>query len=232
MSHHAGATAADTIRVVIADDHTLFREGISRILGMEPGVRVVGEACDGDDAVAKSIDLAPDILLLDIQMPRRTGLEALTLLRSACPDVKAVILTGNGDSVQATEALRLGARGIVRKDVEVPLLVQCLHSVMAGSYWVEHAPADDLVRAVRDVQDRGRDRGPVATLTRRELQIVAAIVDGASNDDIGRQYGMRTQTVKNHLTNIFDKLGVSSRLELALFAISHQLLDQFTDVQF
>jgi DNA-binding NarL/FixJ family response regulator len=230
MHHFAGAAILDAIRIMIADDHTLFREGMSRILAMEPGLQVVGEACDGDDAVSKAIVLEPDILLLDIQMPRRTGLEALTALRAACPNLKTIILTANSDRSQTIEALRLGARGVVRKDVEVPLLVKCLHNVMAGGYWVEHELVNDLVGALRQVQDHTRDRSPVMTLTRRELQIIASILDGASNEDISRQYGMRTQTVKNHLTNIFDKLGVSSRLELALFAISHQLLEQYADL--
>jgi DNA-binding NarL/FixJ family response regulator len=215
-----------TIRIVIADDHPLFREGLARILEFEPGMEVVGEASDGEEAISQATALQPDILLLDVQMPRLGGLEALPALSVACPRVRTVMLTASIDRTQTLEALRLGARGVLLKDAETSMLLTCLHNVMAGGYWVEHGVVSDLVGAVRDAQQRTDSVVPAMMLTRRELQIVAAILDGATNDDIGRQYGMRTQTVKNHLTNIFDKVGVSSRLELALFALSHQLLDR------
>lgn len=233
---HAPGIAASSIRVLIADDHTLFRKGIRQILELEPGVVVVGEAVDGDDALRQVAMTAPDVLLLDLQMPRRTGFEVLAALAETGSSVKTVLLSGAVDRVQTIEAFRIGARGVLRKDADVELLVDCLHNVTAGRYWMEQdvvtgqEPAKGGVPAGQATGPEAKgDCLPPVPLTRRELQVVAAIVDGASNDDIGQRYGMRTQTVKNHLTNIFDKLGVSSRLELAMFAVSHHLIERVGD---
>lgn len=213
------------IRIVVADDHPLVREGLRTLLAQQREFDVVGEAGDGLEAVEQAKALKPDVVLLDLAMPRLHGLDALKALGEAVPDVKVVLLTAAIEREEAALALRGGARGIVLKESATHLLYKCIRVVMAGELWVGHERIDDLLRALREI-DRARSqaRSPASTLTPRELQVVAAVVEGASNKDIGKTFGLSEQTVKNHLSNIFDKLGVSNRLELALYAVHHRLV--------
>jgi two-component system, NarL family, nitrate/nitrite response regulator NarL len=215
------------IRVVIADDHPIFRDGLRRLLGAEPGFEVIGEAGDGHEAVAKAASLRPDVLLLDLAMPKANGLQALHDLLELRLPVRAVLLTAAIDSAETVKALRLGARGVILKEAATQLLFKCLHAVMNGEYWVGHERVQDIVAQLRRTgDDTHGELAPAGRLTRRELQIVAAIVEGSSNKDIGLQFDLSQQTVKNHLSHIFDKLGVSNRLELALYAVHHKLFDR------
>ncbi len=211
------------IRVLIVDDHPLFREGLRMLLEAEQGFEVVGEAGDGHQAVEVTARLEPDIVLLDVSMPRLTGLDALAHIGRQCPRVRIVLLTATIERRQMVDALKLGARGVILKEAASLMLYRCLRDVMAGGLWVEHGVVEDLVQALREPDAGGP--APMAQLTVRERQIVSAIVEGATNEDIATQFGMRRQTVKNHLSSIFDKCGVSSRLELALFAMSHGIAD-------
>jgi two-component system, NarL family, nitrate/nitrite response regulator NarL len=225
MREQAGA-----ITVVIADDHPIFRDGLRRLLGAEPGFEVIGEAGDGRDAVEKAAKLRPDVLLLDLAMPNGNGLQALQDLLELRLPVRPVLLTAAIDSADTVRALRLGARGVILKESATQLLFKCLHSVMNGEYWVGHERVQDIVEQLRRSEsDSNRELTPAGRLTKRELQIVAAIVEGSSNKDIGQQFGLSQQTVKNHLSHIFDKLGVSNRLELALYAVHHKLLDRLSE---
>jgi DNA-binding NarL/FixJ family response regulator len=138
--------------------------------------------------------------------------------------VKPVLLTAAIDAAESVKALRLGARGVILKESATQLLFRCLQSVMSGEYWVGHERVLDIVQHLRTA-GRQTEAAPATLLTRRELQIVSAIIEGASNKDIGQQFNLSEQTVKNHLSHIFDKVGVSNRLELALFAVHHKLLD-------
>jgi DNA-binding NarL/FixJ family response regulator len=212
------------IRIVIADDHPIFRDGLRRLLAVEPDFEVVGEAPDGRQALQCVRAERPDVLLLDLAMPGVGGLETLRELRAETEAVRAVVLTASIDREDALEAVRLGARGIVLKAAATPLLYKCIRAVVAGEYWIGHERVQDLVASLRAFGDaRSGERPPAATLTRRELQVALAVLDGASNREIGQKLGLGEQTVKNHLSSIFDKLGVSSRLELALYAVHHRL---------
>jgi two-component system nitrate/nitrite response regulator NarL len=218
------------ITVVIADDHPIFRDGLRRLLGAEPGFQVIGEAGDGHEAVAKAATLRPDVLLLDLAMPRVNGLQALQELLELRLPVRPVLLTAAIDSADTVKALRLGARGVILKESATQMLFKCLHSVMSGEYWVGHERVQDIVEQLRRTEDeKTGELTPAGRLTKREVQIVAAIVEGSSNKDIGQQFGLSQQTVKNHLSHIFDKLGVSNRLELALYAVHHKLLDRLVE---
>jgi DNA-binding NarL/FixJ family response regulator len=213
------------IRILIADDHPIVRDGLRRLLEADPAFTVVGVAVDGLDAVERTRDLEPDILLLDVSMPRADGLDALRMLAEPPTSTRVVLLTAGIEPEEAVQALRLGARGVILKDTATELLYKCLLAVAAGEYWVGHEHMDDIVRQVREP-----DRPPewaetqASRLTSRELDIIGAVVEGAPNKDIAALFGITEQTVKNHLSHIFDKLGVSNRLELALYAVHHQLL--------
>jgi DNA-binding NarL/FixJ family response regulator len=217
------------IRIVIADDHPVFREGLRRLLQLEPGFQVVGHAANGIEAVEQVATLQPDVLLLDLLMPKAGGLEALAEIAERRLRVKAVLLTAAIDTPETVRALQLGVRGVVLKECATKMLFQCVRAVIAGEYWVGHQRVgevlDWLQRKPEPAPVLTRGTRPASTLTQRELQIVAAIVDGATNKDIGQQFRLSEQTVKNHLSHIFDKLGVSNRLELALYAMHHRLVE-------
>lgn len=218
---------SQSINIVIADDHAIFRDGLRRLLEAEPGLKVIGEACDGAEAVKLARQLKPDILLLDLAMPRHPGLEALREMstNSGQQSVRVILLTAAAEKQQIVEALQLGARGVVLKDSATQLLLKSIHTVMGGEYWVGRESVSNLVQYLRTlVQSSGEEaRQKKFGLTPRELEIVSAVVAGYANKEIAEYFKISEDTVKHHLSNIFDKLGVSTRLELALFAVNQGL---------
>src|SRR5215470_8031447 len=215
------------IRLVIADDHPIFRDGLRRLLEAEPDLKVIGEAQDGAEAVKLTRQLKPDILLLDLAMPRVPGLDALREMSAVSGSyaVRVILLTAAAEKKQIVEALQLGARGVVLKDSATQLLLKSIHTVMAGEYWVGRESVSNLVQYLSALmQSSGEDaRQRKFGLTPRELEIVSAVVAGFSNKEIAEYFKISEDTVKHHLSNIFDKLGVSTRLELALFAVNQGL---------
>ncbi len=211
---------------MVADDHPIFRDGLRKLLEAEGDFRVIGEASDGEEAVKLAHELKPDVLLLDLAMPRQPGLDALRELAAAATPVRTILLTVAIEKAQLVEALQLGARGVVLKETSTELLLKSIRSVVAGQYWVGREAVTDLVRVLRDlIPAAGEEAKKKAFgLTPRELEVVSAIVLGFTNRDIARKFNISEDTVKHHLTNVFDKVGVSNRLELALFAIEHRLV--------
>lgn len=215
---------APAVRILIADDHPIFREGLRTLLHAEPDLKVVGEASDGRQAINLVRQLKPDILLLDLAMPNMPGLEALRELTESQVPVRTILLTAAIETRQIVEAVQLGARGVVLKDAATEVLMKSIRTVMADQFWVGRERVTDMVQTLRHLQPAGLAR-PATTygLTPRETEIVSAIVSGMTNRDIAQRYSISEATVKHHLTSIFDKLGVSNRLELALFAINKGL---------
>jgi two-component system, NarL family, nitrate/nitrite response regulator NarL len=215
------------VRLAIADDHPIFRDGLRRLLEADAEMKVVGEASDGAEAVKLAKAVKPDILLLDLAMPKHPGLEALrdlSMPANATP-VRVILLTAAAEKSQIVEALQLGARGVVLKDSATQLLIKAIHTVMAGEYWVGRESVSNLVQYLRTLMQSSHDeaRQKKFGLTPRELEIVSAVVAGYSNKEIAEYFKISEDTVKHHLSNIFDKLGVSTRLELALFAVNQAL---------
>src|SRR6266571_2069351 len=197
----------DCIRIIIADDHTIFRDGLKRLLETEPTFQVVGQAGDGHEAVQLALQVKADVLLLDVAMPKVPGLETLREL------TRTLLLTASIERSEILQALQLGAWGVVLKESPPELLLKSIKAIHAGEYWVGRDSLSTWARATQ------RDYG----LTPRELEIVSEIRSGKSNKDIAHHFSISEDTVKRHLSNIFDKLGVSSRLELAMFATTHNL---------
>jgi len=225
-SADTATNAVAPIRVVVADDHPVVRFGVKNMLESEPGFEVVGEAEDGDIAITETLELEPDILLLDVQMPRLPGLEALRAIMSKSPRVKIIMLTSTISTQQIIEALQIGARGIVLKDAVAGDLSKSMRAVLSGDYWIGGERVVNLVAALNELMKQAAAAPEKKTygLTPRELEVVTCIVEGCSNKDVAKQFAISEETVKRHLSNIFDKTGVSTRLELALFAIAHKLV--------
>jgi DNA-binding NarL/FixJ family response regulator len=214
-------TDTKRITVVIADDHAIFRDGLRKLLEAEGSFELTGEASDGMEAVELVRKLAPDVLLLDLNMPRLGGLDALSQVITTNPAVRTIILAASVDRREIVRALRLGARGIVLKTAATQLLYKCIQAVVAGEVWVGRESVPELVDALEQFDSMGKaPTSLTAHLTDRERQIVAAIVDGASNRDIAHALSISEQTIKNHLSRIFEKCGVSNRTELALLAVA------------
>ena len=220
-----GNSQNNPVNILIADDHPIFRHGVRTILEAEPDFRVVGEAKDGKQALELAAKLNPSILLMDLAMPGTSGLEALRELTSVSSPILTIILTAAIETPQIVESLQLGARGIILKDSASSVLVDCIRAVLKGQHWVGQEKVSDVVQVLH------RYLPPHATtrakqnfgLTPRELEVVAAVVAGYTNSEIAHRFKLSEQTIKHHITNIFDKLGVSNRMELALFAVTHRL---------
>jgi DNA-binding NarL/FixJ family response regulator len=210
------------IRVLIADDHPIVRDGLKKLLALEEDLEVVGEACDGREVLDKIQDLDPDILLLDLRMPNLDGLSALQALQQSNRRTRVIVLTASEDKNEFVQAMKLGCSGIVLKQTAPELIVKSIRKVQSGEIWLDSHTTAAVMRQFSAGQEngangtKGRERSP---LSAREREIVALVAQGYKNKEMAEKMFISEQTVKNHLHNIFDKLGVSDRLELALYAI-------------
>jgi DNA-binding NarL/FixJ family response regulator len=215
----------DAIKVLIADSHPLVRVGVRDVLQATPKMRVVGEVEDGDETITETLDLLPDIVLLDLTLPRLPGLEAMRAIMSGWPQIKILLLNRQIRAQHIIEALQIGAQGIVLHERLTTDLGTAIACVSAGGYWLGEEKVEGLVTALHQlVREQASPEQKHYGLTRREVEVLHRIVDGCSNRDIAGQFGLSEETVKRHLSNIFDKVGVSTRLELALFALANHLV--------
>ncbi|WP_158749750.1 response regulator transcription factor [Acidobacterium sp. S8] len=213
------------IRVLVADEHPVIRIGVENLLQLEPSFEYAGEAGTGEEAMARTLELDPHILLLGLSLPDLPALETMRAVISGSHSTKTILLTEAISQQIILEGLQLGARGIVMKAALMDHLAAAIRAVSGGRYWIEDHPATSLVQALHDIS---RNPTPVPKsappLTPRELEVVGCVVRGGSNRDIAQQFNLSEETIKRHLSNIFEKTGVSTRLELALYAIEHQLV--------
>jgi DNA-binding NarL/FixJ family response regulator len=218
-----GLQARLPVRVLIADDHPIVREGLRRLLSLEEDVEVVGEAGDGEETVSMVEKLDPDVVLLDLRMPGMDGFAALQRMQKLGKKTRVIVLTASEDKNEFVQAMKLGCSGIVLKQTAADLIIKSIRKVHAGEIWLDSHTTAAVMRQFASPADvgapsgmRARDRSP---LSRREREIVALVAQGYKNKEMAEKMFISEQTVKNHLHNIFDKLGVSDRLELALYAI-------------
>jgi len=226
-------------RVVIADDECMFRASLRQLLAVPAavvaevysvaigsGFEVIGEATTGEEAVDAVQRLEPDLVLLDISMPRMNGLEALRELRPNLERTRVVMLPAAVEQSSLLTAIRLGARAVVQKDSATEVLFDAMVRVLAGQSWIAPSLVSDLVDMVRVLAEREQGtRGRPFGLTPREREVLALVVEGCANKEIAQRCAVSEETIKHHLTRMFDKVGATNRLELAMAARSNGLVD-------
>jgi DNA-binding NarL/FixJ family response regulator len=214
-------TQPQLVRILIADNRPIFRDGLRQLLQTEPRLLIVGETSTSA-AMAVVVEVCPDILLMDFSPPE--VFNTLAAVADAASGVRSIVLAESVDGSELTKALHAGARGVVLKDSAADVLFRCIHAVLDDQYWIVSDAAPDAPSSLRKLESELRRRRAFG-LTPRELEIVRKVVGGCSNKEIAEQLAIGENTVKSHLTHIFNKLGASSRIELALFAAHHRLLD-------
>ena len=217
--------AKQAIRILVADDHAIFRDGLRKLLEVADDVQIIGEASNGVECVKMLAKFKPDILLLDLRMPEKDGLGVLEEVNFDSLPTRVIVLTAAEDDRDVVRAMRLGARGVVLKQSASDLLLKSIRKVDDGEIWLDNRMTAEVIDAFKKSSESGQRREK-PLLSDREKEIVQLVAQGFRNREIGEKLFISEQTVKNHLHNIFDKLGVSDRLELALYAIHHRLIDQ------
>jgi DNA-binding NarL/FixJ family response regulator len=218
------AKAKQPVRILLADDHPIFRDGLRKLLTSDDNLTIVGEASNGQECIQMLAKLKPDILLLDLRMPDKDGLAVLEEINFETMPTRVIVLTATEDDRDVIRAMRLGARGVVLKQSATDLLVKSIHKVYSGEIWLDQRMTAEVMKAFSKSSEAG-PRREKPLLSDREKEIVQLVAQGFRNKEIGEKLFISEQTVKNHLHNIFDKLGVSDRLELALYAIHHRITD-------
>ncbi|HEX9375013.1 MAG TPA: response regulator transcription factor [Actinomycetota bacterium] len=215
----------EKLRVLIVDDHALFRRGLQMVLDGEPDIEVVGEAADGHQAVERAQELMPDVVLMDVRMPRRSGIEATAEIRDALPHVRIVMLTVSDEEADLYEAIKAGASGYLLKEIPADEVPEAIRSVMTGQSRISPAMASKLLTEFATITKKPSPGVPVPTLTDRELEVLKLVAQGMANRDIARELFISENTVKNHVRNILEKLHLHSRMEAVVYAVRENLLD-------
>jgi DNA-binding NarL/FixJ family response regulator len=217
-------TPENAIRVVLADDHHFFREGLRGMLSAD-GIAVVGEASDGEDAIRLAHELAPDLVVIDLKMPKTSGIDALRQIVATGPNAQVLVLTVLADEASVLEALAAGACGYLLKDTRADELVGAVRLAAGGHAVLSREVVRALAARVRtDRRAAELASGGEPALTARELEVIRLITEGADNATIGRELSISRHTVKQHVTNIFEKLGVQSRVQAAVYAVRKGLI--------
>lgn len=217
------ASAKKTVTVLIADDQTLFREGIKDLLEDEKGITVVGEASNGPEAVAMAKKIKPDVILMDIKLPQMDGVSATRIIRKECPSTNVLILSSYEDEAHVTEAIQAGANGYLSKMLPASELVHALKTFTAEGVMIPQPIMGKLIQGLRQMGSSGYDSAP-DSLTATEIKVMALLGKGKSNKEIAAELDCSVKTVKNHLNSIFQKLGVNNRTEAVVKAIEKGLI--------
>ena len=215
------------ITILIVDDHALLRQGIKKVLDLESDLSVIGEAGDGEEAIAMALQLRPDIVLLDVNMPKKNGLQVTKELRQLVPDIKIVLLTIHDDESYVIEVIKAGASGYLLKDIEPGMLVKAIRIVHSGESFIYPTLARRLFfeSGQEKSSESPRNRNSQDSLTSREVEVLQLIGQGLSNQEMAKRLFLSEKTVKNHLTNIFRKINVSDRTQAVIYAIRNKIVE-------
>jgi DNA-binding NarL/FixJ family response regulator len=217
----------ETLRVMIADDHALFRRGLEMVLEKEPDIEVVGEAHDGQQAVDRAQELMPDVMLMDVRMPRRSGIEATQRIKELLPHVQIIVLTNSDEEADLYDSIKAGASGYLLKEISSEEVAEAVRSVHAGHSRISPAMASKLLSEFQAMTRRADDRQPLAPprLTDRELEVLRLVAKGLGNRDIAKDLYISENTVKNHIRNILEKLHLHSRMEAVVYAVREKMIE-------
>ncbi|MDP9431439.1 MAG: response regulator transcription factor [Actinomycetota bacterium] len=217
----------DPIRVLVVDDHALFRRGLEMVLEQEPDIVVVGEASDGAEALDKAVDATPDVVLMDVRMPRRGGIDACTAIKEAVPSTKIIMLTISDEEADLYEAIKAGAMGYLLKEISIEEVANAIRAVAGGQSLISPSMASKLLTEFASMIKRTDERQQVPTprLTDREMEVLRLVAKGLNNRDIAKQLFISENTVKNHIRNILEKLQLHSRMEAVVYAVREKLLE-------
>jgi DNA-binding NarL/FixJ family response regulator len=219
-------TAVEPIRVLVVDDHALFRRGLEMVLAQESDIEVVGEAGDGAEAVEKAADLLPDVVLMDVRMPRRSGIEACTAIKDVTPTTRIIMLTISDEENDLYDAIKAGATGYLLKEISIDEVATAIRAVAGGQSLISPAMASKLLTEFATLVKRDdRQQVPVPRLTDRELEVLRLVARGLNNKDVAKQLFISENTVKNHVRNILEKLQLHSRMEAVVYAVREKLLE-------
>jgi DNA-binding NarL/FixJ family response regulator len=216
----------EPIRVLVVDDQELFRRALTMLLAIEPGIEVIGEAGDGVEGTTLATTAAPDVILLDIRMPKRSGIEACLAIKDAVPSAKIIMLTVSDEEADLYEAVKSGAAGYLLKDSSIEEVAQAVRVVADGQSLISPSMAVKLIDEFKQMSRPEREHVPGGLrLTKRELEVLRLVATGMNNREIARQLFISESTVKNHMRNIMEKLQLHSRMEAVMYAVRKNLLD-------
>ncbi|HEX9530217.1 MAG TPA: response regulator transcription factor [Acidimicrobiales bacterium] len=227
MSDQHSSVSDEVIRVLIADDQALFRRGLYVVLGTEDGIEVVGEAENGEEAVGKAEDLAPDVVLMDVRMPKVNGIEAARAIRAMAPSTRILMLTVSDEEEDLYEAIKAGANGYLLKEISVEEVAEAIRAVVQGQSLISPSMASKLLSEFNSLVRRAEEKPqfPAPALTSRELEVLKLVAKGMSNREIADELFISENTVKNHVRNILEKLHLHSRMQAVMYAVREQLID-------
>ncbi len=218
---------SDAIRVMICDDHALFRRGLIMVLESELGMEVVGEAEDGDEAIKKAEELAPDVVLMDVRMPNVSGIEATRRIAEVNPTAKILMLTVSDEEDDLYDAIKAGATGYLLKEISIEEVADAIRAVVSGQSLISPSMASKLLTEFTNLAKKADEKQAVPSprLTDREMEVLKLVAKGLNNRDIAKQLFISENTVKNHIRNILEKLQLHSRMEAVVYAVREKLLE-------
>ncbi len=226
MTEATGSPAGvEPVRVLVVDDQELFRRGLIMLLSGDTDIEVVGEASDGITATELAVTTAPDVILLDVRMPRRTGVEACRGIKEAVPSAKIIMLTVSDEEADLYESVKNGASGYLLKDSSIEEVAQAIRVVNEGQSLISPSMAVKLIDEFKQMSKPEREQGPALRLTERELEVLRLVAKGLNNREVAKELFISENTVKNHVRNILEKLQLHSRMEAVMYAMREKLLD-------
>jgi DNA-binding NarL/FixJ family response regulator len=219
--------SADAIRVLIADDHALFRRGLQMVLEQEADISVVGEAGDGQEAVERAGETMPDVVLMDVRMPKRGGIEATKAIKELMPHIKILMLTISDEEADLYDAIKAGATGYLLKEVSIEEVGNAIRSVQTGQSLISPSMASKLLSEFATMVKRADEKqaAPQPRLTDREMEVLKLVAKGRNNRDIAKELFISENTVKNHIRNILEKLHLHSRMEAVVYAVREKMIE-------
>ena len=222
-----GDTGSEKLRVLVCDDHALFRRGLKMVLDEEPDLELVGEASDGAEVVVRAQELMPDVILMDVRMPKRSGIEAAGEIKDSLPHVKILMLTISDDEADLYEAIKAGASGYLLKEIPIEEIADAIRSVWAGQSRISPSMASKLLTefAAMSRSSEQKPQMPAPKLTDREMEVLRLVAQGLNNRDIAGKLFISENTVKNHIRNILEKLHLHSRMEAVVYAVREKMIE-------